>query len=77
MPHSPAFSIFNSSYQYCTWSGNPPQKWAASFLISSAIIGVVAQRLARKVCEYCKYPVELDGDAALDLWRQEGSCCGL
>lgn len=39
----------------------------ASFLISSAIIGVVAQRLARKVCEYCKYPVELDGDAALDL----------
>ncbi|NLJ50361.1 MAG: Flp pilus assembly complex ATPase component TadA [Candidatus Atribacteria bacterium] len=39
----------------------------ASFLISSAIIGVVAQRLARKICEYCKYPVELNGDAALDL----------
>jgi general secretion pathway protein E len=31
----------------------------ASFLIQSTLIGVVAQRLVRRVCRYCKKPIEV------------------
>lgn len=30
------------------------------FLLKSSIVGLMAQRLARKLCEHCKEPVELD-----------------
>ena len=33
------------------------------YITSSAIVGVVAQRLARRLCEECKRPAELDLDA--------------
>ena len=35
------------------------------YLINATLIGVVAQRLVRKICIHCKKPVELDGD----VWR--------
>ena len=38
-----------------------------SFLISSAVVGIVAQRLVRKICEFCKTEMEVSGDVALDL----------
>jgi general secretion pathway protein E len=34
------------------------------FLISSTLIGVMAQRLVRKICEYCKKPTALSRDEA-------------
>ena len=37
------------------------------FLISAAIIGVIAQRLARKLCEHCKEPDEPPRDALYRL----------
>jgi type IV pilus assembly protein PilB len=37
------------------------------FLVSSAIIGVTAQRLVRRLCQFCKEPYELDPDDKLIL----------
>ena len=37
------------------------------FLLSSTVVGVMAQRLLRKVCEYCKAPAELTEDEAAML----------
>ena len=34
------------------------------FLIASTLVGVMAQRLVRKICEYCKKPTALSGDEA-------------
>lgn len=34
------------------------------FLISSTLVGVMAQRLVRKICEYCKKPTTLSSDEA-------------
>ncbi len=37
------------------------------FLLSSTLKTVVAQRLARRLCEHCKQPTELSSDANLDI----------
>ncbi|MFZ4631745.1 MAG: GspE/PulE family protein [Patescibacteria group bacterium] len=37
------------------------------FLLSSTLKTVVAQRLARRLCENCKQPTELSGDANLEI----------
>ena len=37
------------------------------FLLSSTLKTVVAQRLARRLCEYCKQPTELSSDANLEI----------
>ncbi|MFQ5561042.1 MAG: GspE/PulE family protein [Nitrospinota bacterium] len=54
------------------------------FLLSSAIIGVLAQRLVRVICEYCKIPEEIspetmrkleivpDSASLAHLWKGEG-----
>ncbi len=34
------------------------------FLISSTLVGVMAQRLVRKICDYCKKPTSLGADEA-------------
>ena len=34
------------------------------FLVSSSTIGVIAQRLARRLCQQCKEPVAADANAA-------------
>jgi type II secretory ATPase GspE/PulE/Tfp pilus assembly ATPase PilB-like protein len=36
-----------------------------SFVINSAILGVMAQRLVRRVCEHCSMPITID-----DSWRK-------
>jgi general secretion pathway protein E len=43
------------------------------FLVNSAVIGSVAQRLVRKVCSYCKTPVNVSGPeiAAYQMEMQE------
>ena len=41
------------------------------FLISTAMIGVVAQRLVRRICTYCREPYEPSADER-HLWRQYG-----
>jgi type IV pilus assembly protein PilB len=41
------------------------------FLVSSALIGVVAQRLVRRICAYCKEPYELSSDERR-LWLEYG-----
>jgi type IV pilus assembly protein PilB len=55
------------------------------FLINSALIGVVAQRLVRRLCERCKEPItvtdpaitSLFGSTQLDTYRAVGcSACG-
>ena len=38
-----------------------------SYLISSALLGVVAQRLVRKICSHCRTELEIEGEAALKL----------
>jgi len=38
-----------------------------SYLISSALLGVVAQRLVRKICPSCRMDVEINGETALKL----------
>lgn len=35
------------------------------FLLSAALIGVVAQRMVRKICSYCSKPTKIDPDAQL------------
>jgi len=40
------------------------------FLISSAVIGVVAQRMVRRVCPYCSRPTEVSPDERL-AYEQE------
>lgn len=37
------------------------------FLISSTLVGVMAQRLLRRICPHCKTPTELSGDELLVL----------
>ncbi|HZV52311.1 MAG TPA: GspE/PulE family protein [Candidatus Dormibacteraeota bacterium] len=41
------------------------------FLVSSALIGVVAQRLVRRICTYCRQPDELGADER-QLWFEHG-----
>src|SRR2546421_8966306 len=41
------------------------------FLISSALIGVVAQRLVRRICSYCRDPYEPSSDERR-LWLEYG-----
>ncbi len=41
------------------------------FLVSSSVILIVAQRLARKVCQNCKEPHEVDIDTLLDFGFSE------
>ncbi|HLH71426.1 MAG TPA: GspE/PulE family protein [Candidatus Dormibacteraeota bacterium] len=41
------------------------------FLVSSALIGVVAQRLVRRICSYCRQPDELGADERR-LWFEHG-----
>jgi type IV pilus assembly protein PilB len=41
------------------------------FLISSAMIGVVAQRLVRRICPYCREPYEPSADERR-LWLEHG-----
>ena len=38
-----------------------------SYLISSALLGVVAQRLVRKICPHCQTELEIKGETALKL----------
>ncbi len=38
-----------------------------SYLISSALLGVVAQRLVRKICSHCRTELEVEGETALKL----------
>src|SRR5215472_5528881 len=42
------------------------------FLVSSALIGVVAQRLVRRICTYCREPYEPSTDERR-LWLEYGS----
>lgn len=30
------------------------------YLVSSSVVGIIAQRLVRKICSYCKYPYDAD-----------------
>jgi len=58
------------------------------FLVASSVIGVVAQRLVRKVCPYCKEPytpteeelreLGLEGETSSPFWRGRGceQCLG-
>ncbi len=41
------------------------------FLISSALIGVVAQRLVRRICPFCKEPYKPSAEE-LSLWKHHG-----
>ncbi|MGE5174833.1 MAG: GspE/PulE family protein [Hyphomicrobiales bacterium] len=43
------------------------------FLLSSAMIGVVAQRLVRRVCEKCKEPITPPEEVALELGLAAGA----
>lgn len=43
-----------------------------SFLMSSAILGVLAQRLVRVICKNCKTPVKLESGALDELGVKEG-----
>ncbi|PIQ97310.1 MAG: type II secretion system protein GspE [Nitrospinae bacterium CG11_big_fil_rev_8_21_14_0_20_56_8] len=45
-----------------------------SFLLSSALLGVLAQRLVRIICEHCKVPVKLDPVAMQEMgpWAKNG-----
>jgi general secretion pathway protein E len=38
-----------------------------SFLLKAVVIGVVAQRLVRRLCPHCKHPVTLDPDRWFDI----------
>ena len=38
-----------------------------SFMIKAVVIGVVAQRLVRRLCPHCKHAVELDADRWFDI----------
>jgi type IV pilus assembly protein PilB len=42
-----------------------------AFLVSSALVGVVAQRLVRRICAYCKEPYEPSSDERR-LWLEHG-----
>ena len=43
------------------------------FLVSSSTIGVIAQRLARRLCQQCKEPVAADGNVARFWGLAEGA----
>ena len=38
-----------------------------SYMIKAVVIGVVAQRLVRRLCPHCKHPIELDADRWYDI----------
>ncbi len=42
------------------------------YLVSSALIGVVAQRLVRRICNTCRAPYELSAEEA-GLWKELGT----
>ena len=46
-----------------------------NYLITSSLVGVLAQRLVRMICQHCKIPagttITPDGDT-IDVWRGEG-----
>ncbi len=37
------------------------------YLISSTLLGVLAQRLTRKLCSHCKEPTTLDREKAIEV----------
>ena len=41
------------------------------FLVASAVEGIVAQRLIRRLCPSCRKPLEMD-EAKIELLRKEG-----
>ncbi len=41
-----------------------------SYLVASSVVGVVAQRLVRRLCESCKF--KGDGDEGTSLWQSQG-----
>ncbi len=43
------------------------------FLVSSSTIGVIAQRLARRLCQHCKEPIEADANVARFFGVPEGT----
>jgi type II secretory ATPase GspE/PulE/Tfp pilus assembly ATPase PilB-like protein len=42
------------------------------FLIANSLQGVIAQRLVRRICEYCSVPVELSADDRQRLQLEDG-----
>ncbi|MDP2953835.1 MAG: GspE/PulE family protein [Chloroflexota bacterium] len=46
------------------------------FLVASALLGVVAQRLIRKVCPHCRAPVELSATEALSYEQEMQESAG-
>ncbi len=51
----------------------------APYLISNSVVGIVAQRLVRKVCQYCKYETDatpediaIIGEGIPKIWRGKG-----
>lgn len=44
-----------------------------SYLIASSVVGIVAQRLVKKICTHCKVSYELDERSAVLLGVEEGS----
>jgi type IV pilus assembly protein PilB len=45
----------------------------APYLISSALVGAVAQRLVRKICTFCRIPIEVKGEIAREISEGEES----
>jgi type IV pilus assembly protein PilB len=43
------------------------------FLISSSVQVIVAQRLVRRVCPYCRVPIKLEGNAKMAVVQEIGS----
>jgi general secretion pathway protein E len=43
-----------------------------SYIIQSCLVGVMGQRLVRKICDYCKEPFEIDGETLAGLSIETG-----
>lgn len=43
------------------------------FLLQSTLVGILAQRLVRKICNYCKEPIEMDGERLRGMGLDVGS----
>ena len=43
-----------------------------SFLIQASVIGILAQRLVRKICKYCAAPLNMDGEELRQLGLETG-----